>query len=93
MSKNGKSTCQRAERSPVRTDVEFYVGDAIMKAISINVSESGLCFDMDEPIKICLRMEVNNQLINREAQIVWAKKKSDGGVTYGFEFTPNSNCW
>ena len=93
MSKNGKSTCQRAERKPVRTDVEFYAGDAIMKAISVNVSESGLCFDMDEPIKICLRMEVNDQLINREAQIVWAKKKPDGGVTYGFEFTPNRNCW
>ena len=93
MSKNGESTCNRAERSPVRTDVEFYVGDAIMKAISVNVSETGLCFDMDEPIKICLRMEANDQLINREAQIVWAKKKSDGGVTYGFEFTPNENCW
>ncbi len=93
MSKNNKTICQRAERSPVRTDVEFYVGDAIMKAISVNISESGLCFDMTEPIKICLRMEVNGQLINREAQIVWAEKKRDGAVIYGFEFTSRSNCW
>lgn len=88
-----KPNSGRTERKPVRAEVEFYVGDAIMKAISVNVSEGGIRFDMEEPIKICLRMEMDGQLINREAQIVWARRMPTGGVTYGFEYTPNINCW
>ena len=75
-----------SERKEIRTQIEFIVNADIISAQSINISETGLRFDMKEPIKIHLRMEIDGELCDREAQFVWAVKKPDGGMTYGLEF-------
>jgi len=61
-----------------------------IKALSVNVSESGVQLDIEEPLKFWLRLEVDGKSVVREAQIVWAKKKQAGGMSYGFEYTPDT---
>ena len=81
---------RRAERAFVCIEMDLSLDVDTIKALSVDVSESGVRQDIEEPIKFWLRMEVDDKSVVREAQIVWAKKKPTGGMTYGFEYTPNT---
>ena len=86
---SGKDSNRReAERKPVVTKVLFTVNDIIIEASSVDVSETGIRFDTEKPFKILLEMKTNGQILNREAQIVWAKRNRNGGITFGFEYVP-----
>ncbi|MDY6852184.1 MAG: PilZ domain-containing protein, partial [Thermodesulfobacteriota bacterium] len=61
----------------------------IVEAASVNVSETGLRFTTDEPIFIRLRIDIDGELMEREARLVWAGKNPEQGVDYGFEYTPD----
>jgi len=75
-----------SRRKELQTKIEFFVNADIISAQSLDMSETGLRFDTKEPIKIHLRMEINGELCDREAQFVWATTNSDGGMTYGLEY-------
>jgi len=78
---------RQAERKAHCTQMDLCLGDDTIKAVSVDVSDTGVRLDMEEPLKIWLRMEVNGDAVVREAKIVWAKGKPGGGVSYGFEYT------
>ena len=81
---------RRAERASVCTEMDLSLDVDTIKALSVNVSESGVQLDIEEPLKFWLRLEVDGKSVVREAQIVWAKKKQSGGMSYGFEYTPDT---
>ncbi len=74
-----------------KTEVEFYVNADIIEAETIDVSETGIRIEMNEPIKIFLRMEIDGRMRDFEAKMVWARKNLDERMTYGFEYIPDSN--
>jgi hypothetical protein len=79
----------RAEtRIPIKTRVEFFVDADIIDAESVNISSSGIRFDTQTPIPIQMRLEKDGIMFENSAQLVWAQCKSDGGMTYGFQFVP-----
>jgi len=73
-------------RRELESKIEFFVNADIIAAKSIDISETGLSSDTREPLKIHMRMDINGELYDREAQFVWATKNSNGGISYGFEF-------
>lgn len=81
---------RRAERESVCTQMDLSLSIDAIKALSVNLSESGVRLDIEEPFKFWLRMEVDGKSVLREAQIAWAKKKPGGGLSVGFEYTPNA---
>lgn len=84
---SGKDSNRReAERKPVVTKVLFTVNDIIIEASSVNVSETGIRFDTEKPFRILLEMKHDGKIVNREAQIVWAKRNRKDGMTFGFEY-------
>ena len=82
---------RKAERDLLQSKVEFYVDADIIEAVSVDVSDIGVRFETEKPIMVRLRMEVGEQLLEREARLVWAVKKSDSDMmTYGLEYIPNA---
>ena len=73
-------------RRELESKIEFFVNADIIAAKSIDMSETGLSFDTEEPPKIHLRMDIDGELRDREAQFIWATRNSNGGISYGFEF-------
>ena len=76
-------------RRELESKIEFFVNADIIGAKSIDISETGLSFDTEKPLKIHLRMDIDGELCDREAQFVWATRNSNGGMSYGFEFIPD----
>ena len=82
---------RRAERASMRTKVEFYVDADIIEAISVDISKNGVRFITEKPIMVRMRMELGGQLLERQAQLVWAMKKPDSDeTTYGLEYITES---
>ena len=90
MSAGGNRDNRRAERDPLKTKVEFYVDADIIEAVSLDVSKFGVRFGTEKPIRVRLRMVLGEQLLEREAQLVWAKKEAESGMmVYGLEYIPD----
>jgi len=78
-----------SERKKVEGDVEFILYLDAYQATSVNLSETGIRFDTEKPIYIRLQAEIDGKKLTRDAQLVWASKKDDSGMSYGFEFVPD----
>ena len=80
-------------RHKLHTEVEFYVDADIIKAESLDVSETGIKFETNEPIKINMRVDMGNGEFREHcAELVWAHKEEFGGATYGLHFLPKEEC-
>ena len=78
-----------SERTVVQAQIEFFVNADIVSAQSVDMSETGLRFDTEEPLKIHMRMKIDGEVHDREARFVWAAKNPDGTMTYGLEYIPD----
>jgi len=80
-----------APRLPIKTRVEFFVDADIIDAESINISSTGIRFDTQDPIPIQMRLEKDGVLHENRAHLVWAQRKPDNTMTYGFQFVPQNS--
>ena len=80
---------RNSKRKPVQKDMEFILYLDAFKASSVNLSDTGIRFDTEVPITIRLKMDIEGKDQTRDARLVWAQKRSNGGLTYGFEFIPD----
>ena len=78
---------RRHERRPSRNPVEFTIQGDILDAVSVDVSDSGIRLDTERPVEISLRLGGDGEQ-SYDASLVWARRKLDGGMTYGFEYLP-----
>lgn len=82
-----------AMRKKLYTEVEFYVDADIIKANSIDVSDTGIKFETDDPIKVRMRVDMGNgEFDEHEAELVWAQKDADGLTTYGLHYIPDDEA-
>ena len=81
---------RQKERISIQTGVEFFVDADIINATSVNISETGVRFTTNDPIKILMRMNVDGKVLERKAKLVWVSKAQNGGTDYGFEFIQES---
>ena len=65
--------------------IEFEITNNIVKASSVNYSETGICFNSAPPLKIeTATGQASGE--NATAQLIWAKRQPDGSFAYGFEY-------
>ena len=89
---NTDDQIRAAIRKKLHTGVEFYVDADIIKADSIDLSETGIKFETNEPIKIRMRVDVGDgEYQENQAELVWAQKDEDGYTTYGLHFIPDKS--
>jgi hypothetical protein len=77
---------RNSERKTFNSKIEFIVDADLLAATSVNISDSGIRFNAENPIKVTLRffLEGENQI--KSARLVWAHKEEDGRMSYGLEF-------
>jgi len=75
---------RRAERKPLKT--EFVLVSDVLKAKAMDISDTGVRLVSDGPIHVSIPVEEDNGIQERTAQLVWVRKRSNGGMAYGFEF-------
>ena len=78
-----------AIRKDLKTKVEFIVDGDIITAESVNISETGIRFATEKPIKIRMRFEKNGEIKEELAELVWAKQ-DEKETSYGLSFIPIS---
>jgi hypothetical protein len=76
----------RADRKDLKTKVEFIIDCDIANARADNISETGMRFITEKPIKFRMRMNVDGQQQEYAAYLVWAKRDFEGTTSYGFQF-------
>jgi hypothetical protein len=87
MNQEAEREKRRAKRMPLDTKVEFIVDADVIQAKSIDISETGIQIETDDPIKVCMRLDIDGEKKDMEGQLVWAMKNEEGGMTYGFKYT------
>ena len=78
-------------RADLTTEIEFRVDADVLKASTIDVSESGLRLETVRPIRIALRYkeDVITKIYN--AQLVWARETDGGYMEYGFKYVDDDD--
>ena len=86
MSDKTEGNARECERFDIPAQIEFYVDADIIMANSLDISQSGLSFITDNAMEVDMRLNIDGNLEERRAKILWAKKEDDGKVRYGLEF-------
>jgi len=78
---------RRCERFGLDAAVEFFVDADIIQASSVDVSQTGVRFSTSEPLPILMRITVDGDGEEREAELLWLHRTPDGTFRYGLRFT------
>ena len=78
------------KRHRLNTQINFFIDADITQAKTVDISDSGVCFETEKPISMNIRMEVSGIVLEHVAELVWCKRKKDGGMAYGLEFHKDS---
>jgi len=89
MNQESERNRRQAERISLETRVEFIVDADVIQAKSIDISETGIRIETDDPIKVCMRLYIDGEKKDMEGQLVWTKKNEKGGMAYGFKYIRN----
>ena len=85
--KSGSETLEnRAPRHEIRTHIEFFADFDVIEARGINISEGGICMELDEDLPFEMRFELNGRMHQHRAHLVWVKRSSRGGYLLGLMF-------
>lgn len=83
---------RNSKRVRIDKKVEFFVDADIITADSIDISETGIKFRTDFPIKVRMRLENEDKVgEERTAELVWAQKDANGQTVYGLHFIKDSD--
>ena len=89
---SGKDSNRRqAQRQPFIADVDLIIDADTLKAMTVDISASGIRIDMAAPLRVTMRFVEDGQLLDRRALLARVQKTPDDGMTYGFEFIEESD--
>jgi hypothetical protein len=77
---------RKATRHHLVSAVEFIVEGEVIDAATVDISQTGLRINTEEPLALTLRFIEDDQKKVYKTRLVWASKKEDGGMTYGLNF-------
>lgn len=78
---------KRAElRHLVETEVAFNTENDIYIATTVDISEAGIRLITENPIDIRFQIKENDEIVQYDAQLIWARIKDDGSMEYGLKY-------
>jgi len=75
-----------SERIPLNATFELYVNTGVINGDTVDVSQTGISFETDQPICVELRLNVDGDREERRARLIWSKQLPDGRLRYGMKF-------
>jgi len=76
----------RAPRRPLDSEIEMIGDFDIIEAEGVDISESGICFELKRPLYFFMRFPYNGAIIERYARLIWVKQNNKGFSRLGFQF-------
>lgn len=86
----------RLQRKELQTGIQFIGDFGLLKARGVDLSEGGICFEVDEDIPFDMEFELDGDTHQHRARLVWMKRLPNGHSRFGFEFTnapPSDLLW
>jgi len=77
---------RNSSRKFVNTELDVNIDTDNLEATSVNLSDTGICFDTQTPLHIDVKFVVEGESRTHTGRLIWAKKKEDGSFTYAFEY-------
>jgi hypothetical protein len=78
----------RSPRIELNSDIEFIADFDIVRAKGINISESGICFQIGHDLPFELQFKLVDDLHRYRAKLIWVKRCHEGGYRIGLQFIP-----
>lgn len=78
----------RAPRFSINTPIEFIGDFDILEAEGVNLSDSGICFEVPQPLCFEMQFRVNDKMHSHRAQLIWVRQEENGHSRLGLEFVP-----
>ena len=79
------------ERESANSNVTVFIEDDIYLASMIDISESGIRFETSTPQEVRIQVRADGEMVEYDAQLVWAKINKNGRMEYGLKRFPNKN--
>jgi len=73
-------------RNAFIVDVDLVIEAETLKAMTVDISATGVRIDVASPLTVAMRFVEDGQLKDRKAQLARVQKIPDNRTTYGFEF-------
>ena len=82
---------RNSERQAVNSNVTVFIEDDIYLASMIDISESGIRFETSTPQEVRIQVRADGEMVEYDAQLVWAKINKNGRMEYGLKRFPDKN--
>ena len=79
------------ERESANSNVTVFIEDDIYLANMIDISESGIRFETSTPQEVRIQVRADGEMVEYDAQLVWAKINKNGRMEYGLKRFPDKN--
>ncbi len=90
MDKNTESPSgSRPQRSTLEANIEFIGDFDVVQAQGIDLSEGGVCFGTSDGLPFEMRFELDGEVHQHRAHLIWMKQQEDGTYRYGLKFVPS----
>ena len=86
MEKNQEDAVPRASRSELGGEIEFIADFDIIQAKGINLSETGICFELEQDLPFEMKFELEGEEHIKRAHLIWVDQLPDGGFRFGLKF-------
>ncbi len=86
----------RASRDQLQTEIQFIGDFGLVKARGIDLSDGGICFEVDEDIPFDMEFKLDGEIHRYRARLVWMRRQVEGSSRFGFEFLeapPSDLLW
>jgi hypothetical protein len=82
----GNNIKVRSPRLPLQANIEF-VGDFdILDAEGMDISETGICFELSVPLTFDMRFVQDGEIVTKRAALIWVKQLENGRSRLGLHF-------
>ncbi|MDR2734863.1 MAG: PilZ domain-containing protein [Spirochaetota bacterium] len=82
----GSGLHPRAPRHPLDSEIEMIGDFDLIEAEGVDISDSGICFDLKQPLYFFMRFPYNGAISEKYARLVWVKSNNSNLSRLGFQF-------
>ncbi len=76
----------RKPREQLQSDIEFIADFDVVEARGIDMSDGGVCFEVERNLAFDMRFRLEGEVYEKRATLVWVKRLPEGNYRLGFEF-------
>ena len=88
VSADGETDDERNMRKELRAEIKFIGDFGLIQAQGINLSEGGICFEVEGKIPFEMEFELEGETHEHRANLVWMSQVEQGRCQLGFAFVP-----